>query len=271
MERHHLFPRKYLEGRGVTGPGRINQIANMSYVEWPENIEISATSPAEYWPKYMEQFTQEDMFAHALPTGWHTMEYDEFLEERRSLMARVIRKGFETIGATPEGEAIADLPPLIVKVMPDTYLHPAAPYSNVLALKKIVRNLTGDVLWYEQHMPEKVLELLTEELSVESIDAVRLMSGPANITAKAKKSFGRFRDEFEAQGLYVEWRVLASGDARVLHARVIADDDHTYELPPLNSILAGTVDSIRASEIPLDAFTDAWERGESLESYQPMS
>jgi hypothetical protein len=44
-----------------------------------------------------------------------------------------------------------------------------------------------------------------------------------------------------------------------MHARVIRDDEHIYELPPLNSILAGTVDSIRSSEMPMDAFEQAFE------------
>ena len=34
---------------------------------------------------------------HALPDGWHNMGYEEFLENRRSLMAKVIEKGFNTI------------------------------------------------------------------------------------------------------------------------------------------------------------------------------
>jgi hypothetical protein len=44
---------------------------------------------------------------------------------------------------------------------------------------------------------------------------------------------------------------------------VISDDHQTFEVPPLNSVLAGTVDSIRASEIPMGTFEDAWV-GESL-------
>jgi hypothetical protein len=34
---------------------------------------------------------------HALPSGWENMGYDEFLEERRKLMAGLIRQGFETL------------------------------------------------------------------------------------------------------------------------------------------------------------------------------
>lgn len=45
---------------------------------------------------------------------------------------------------------------------------------------------------------------------------------------------------------------------------MISDDYHTYEVPPLNSVLAGTVDSIRASDMPIDAFEDAWNDAEAV-------
>lgn len=98
VERHHLFPRKYLESIGMTGTRNINQIANLSYVEWPENIEISATPPSIYWPKYEAQFSTQDLLHHALPDDWPNQTYEQFLMERRSLIANVIKLGFETIG-----------------------------------------------------------------------------------------------------------------------------------------------------------------------------
>jgi hypothetical protein len=109
VERHHLFPRAYLEKQGTNDTRSVNQIANFSYVEWPENIEISDTAPSSYWPRYVDQFSSEDLFHHALPEDWAQMDYEQFLEERRKLMAQVIRKGFETIGA-PSGTSEAEIP-----------------------------------------------------------------------------------------------------------------------------------------------------------------
>ncbi len=109
IERHHLFPRRYLEREGISGTRSINQIANLSYVEWPENIEISDAAPSSYWPRYADQFSVEDLFHHALPQDWAQMDYEQFLEERRKLMAQVIRKGFETIGA-PSVSDDTDIP-----------------------------------------------------------------------------------------------------------------------------------------------------------------
>ena len=270
VERHHLFPRKYLQEQGVSGMRSVNQIANLSYVEWPENIEISATAPAEYWPRYAAQFSADDLFHHALPEGWDEMEYETFLEKRRALIAEVIRAGFKTIGAVPAaGDGSA--PPLVPPPA-DSYLHPDRPFSNELAIRRVIRQLRGTVFWYEQHMDRKALELLSEELQMNRVEEVRLLSGPANLTAKTKKAFRRFNDEAESQGVVCEWRVLSADQARAMHARVITDDDQTFEVPPLNSVLAGTVDSIRISEMPMESFEVAWVNGAvSLADFQPTS
>ena len=112
-------------------------------------------------------------------------------------------------------------------------------------------------------MDRKALEILIEELHDRGqVDEVRLLSGPANLSSKTKQAFERFATELEKQGhdapTGAYFRQIGPGR---LHARVISDDDQTFEVPPLNSVLAGTVDSIRASEIPMDAFEDAWANG----------
>lgn len=37
------------------------------------------------------------MYWHALPEGWHQMEYKRFLEERRERIAQITRDGFEKL------------------------------------------------------------------------------------------------------------------------------------------------------------------------------
>jgi len=259
IERHHLFPRRYLESIGVIGVRTVNQIANLAYVEWPENIEISDTPPSEYWPRYAAQFTAEDRWFHALPDDWEAMEYESFLVERRKLIARVVRRGFESIGAAPQSGHFAMPYPSTSGEITDSYLHPDRPFSNEAAIRRVVANLRGSVFWYEQHMDRKALEILHEALVLPEIDNVRLLSGPANVSSKTKRAFERFSTELENLGVAAEWRVLSADRARQMHARVIADDESTFEVPPLNSILAGTVDSIHVSEIPMDAFETAWE------------
>ena len=105
IERHHLFPRGYLKSMGMTSTREINQIANYTLVEWKDNIDISDDPPSSYVPQYEARFTHKEleqmMYWHALPKGWESMEYAEFLEARRKRIAGVIRDGFSKLdGAT---------------------------------------------------------------------------------------------------------------------------------------------------------------------------
>jgi hypothetical protein len=101
LERHHLFPRAWLAKQGIDDLKLVNQMANYALLEWPDNIDISDDPPHEYVPKIAQRFSKEDWTrmheAHALPDGWETMDYPGFLDERRRLMASIIRKGFETL------------------------------------------------------------------------------------------------------------------------------------------------------------------------------
>jgi len=100
LERHHLFPRNYLENQGITDRRAINQVANYALVEWQDNIDISNRPPAEYAPKYEKRFKAELKMMyrfHALPEHWYDMDYMEFLEKRRNLMATIVKEGFDSL------------------------------------------------------------------------------------------------------------------------------------------------------------------------------
>ncbi|MGA4645375.1 GmrSD restriction endonuclease domain-containing protein [Limisphaera sp. 4302-co] len=101
LERHHLFPRKYLKRQRITDPRDIDQVANYALVEWHDNLDISDRPPAQYAPQYESRFTPEQLEEmhryHALPEHWYQMDYPAFLEERRRRMAAIIREGFEQL------------------------------------------------------------------------------------------------------------------------------------------------------------------------------
>lgn len=101
LERHHLFPRAFLERNGVAERRMINQMANYALLEWPDNLEISDDDPKDYVPAVAERFADTEWKLmhemHALPDGWENLTYDEFLEQRRKLMASIIRRGYEKL------------------------------------------------------------------------------------------------------------------------------------------------------------------------------
>lgn len=106
LERHHLFPRKYLQRIGITEDRAINQVANYALVEWSDNIAISDQPPRYYVPKLEQRFTPDELQRmydlHALPERWYEMDFYEFLEQRRKRIAQVIRRGFMRLRESQE-------------------------------------------------------------------------------------------------------------------------------------------------------------------------
>lgn len=104
LERHHLFPKAFLQSQGIESLKDVNQIANFALLEWPKNIAIAAEDPATYWPAYSQSLGQAELeqmhFWHALPRDWHTMAYEDFLSARRRLLADVVKAGFQCLRDT---------------------------------------------------------------------------------------------------------------------------------------------------------------------------
>ena len=111
IERHHLFPKAYLRKQGITETSEINQIANLTFLEWGDNNAISDLSPSEYFPR-MDQCVQDPIdkarmyYLHALPDGWEWMDYKTFLHARREMMAQVIREGYNKLAEGKTGKGL---------------------------------------------------------------------------------------------------------------------------------------------------------------------
>ncbi len=116
IERHHLFPKALLASRGLTNTRQFNAIANMAFVDWPDNASIGSDDPMTYWPIMSQSMDAErrsrQVYWHALPVGWEQLDYTAFLERRRQLIAQVTRDGFDRLWdhkkVAPQG-TISDL------------------------------------------------------------------------------------------------------------------------------------------------------------------
>ena len=103
LDRHHLFPSNYLKNEGFQQTER-NQIANMVYLEFLLNIDISDDPPIKYMAditaKYYlskEDKLKKELENHSIPSDFFNMDYNSFLEMRRVCMANYIRKTFESL------------------------------------------------------------------------------------------------------------------------------------------------------------------------------
>jgi len=105
---HHIFPRDFLKKNGMER-GKYNQIANYVYMQQEVNIAVGNKAPDAYFSEVLEQCQggalkyggissldelHENLKSNCVPESIFTMSldhYDEFLKERRKLMAEKMR------------------------------------------------------------------------------------------------------------------------------------------------------------------------------------
>ncbi len=100
LEKHHLFPKAYLKSLDYSDR-KINQMANYAFIDWKDNMEILDEAPSSYYPIVCKGMSNEEIAKmedeNALPHGWENMQYEDFLEKRRKLMADKIKAAFEVL------------------------------------------------------------------------------------------------------------------------------------------------------------------------------
>lgn len=112
---HHIYPRNYLKKKGLPRT-KYNQIANFTLTQQEVNIAIGDKAPSVYMAEVRQQvnggkikyggITSEAAMTknfeiNSIPPRMlidGEMEYDEFLSERRSLMAARMREHFLNLG-----------------------------------------------------------------------------------------------------------------------------------------------------------------------------
>jgi hypothetical protein len=106
---HHIFPRDFLKKHGMAR-GKYNQIANYVYMQQEVNIAVGNKAPDVYFSEVLEQChggalkyggissldeLHENLKSNCVPESIFTMtldHYDEFLKERRKLMAEKMKE-----------------------------------------------------------------------------------------------------------------------------------------------------------------------------------
>lgn len=98
VDKHHIFPKHYLEQIGFENDRDRNQIANFTYLDYQTNIDIGDNPPSDYVDRYRKKLGEEAYLKtcadNALLVNFEKMEYLDFIAERRKLMAEIIKKGY---------------------------------------------------------------------------------------------------------------------------------------------------------------------------------
>ena len=111
---HHIFPKEYLKSKGFE-KSMYNQEANYAFLDTQVNKSIGKMAPNEYFPMALKQcdtgvitigsITDKDQLmmnleVNCVPSDVFDMDYthySKFLEKRRIMMAKKIRKYYESL------------------------------------------------------------------------------------------------------------------------------------------------------------------------------
>lgn len=112
---HHIFPKEYLKKNGIAERSKYNQVANYVYLDTGVNISIGKKAPKDYFTAALTQcysgnittgtISDRNLFlanleANCIPADIVNMtfdDYDEFLIERRKMMAKKIKKYYQSL------------------------------------------------------------------------------------------------------------------------------------------------------------------------------
>ncbi len=112
---HHIFPKSYLKNNGITSQTKYNQVANYTYLDTQVNKAISDDAPEIYFAKVKQQCKDKqvvlgnvsdeevlhsNLAENCIPNNIYKMDvssYDDFLVERRKMMAALIEKYYKRL------------------------------------------------------------------------------------------------------------------------------------------------------------------------------
>lgn len=110
---HHIFPRAYLQSSGITSKTKYNQVANYVYLDTQVNKAIGDDAPCVYFGSVKSQCDSKDiklgnisdenllrtnLKENCIPEEvfeMTTADYDDFLQKRRKLMAKMIEEYYK--------------------------------------------------------------------------------------------------------------------------------------------------------------------------------
>jgi len=90
-EYHHIFPKKYLEGKGRERK-EINSLVNFCFLTRSDNNTIKAKSPEDYSKLINKEKKEEYLKSLLIPIDFDNDDYNDFLSKRYKLLEELANK-----------------------------------------------------------------------------------------------------------------------------------------------------------------------------------
>ncbi len=220
LEVHHIFPKALLYKHGYSRPD-VNAIANFTFLTQETNLRVSNRDPAEYLEKFSAKHP-DAVSSHWIPMDrrlWDVENYQEFLAERRELLAHAANSFLDSllVGSMPEPvestpileRQVASMPGGIAGEEEEDLLlacnqwvvDQGLPEGELLF--ELPDPVTGEPLAvFDLAWPDGLQEGLSEPVTL-------LIDEPAETHEAANRAGFRFFTDFETFRAYVRREILA--------------------------------------------------------------
>lgn len=105
LHSHHIFPQSILYKEGSYSSDnhlhkqKVNEIANRAFLSQDSNLSLSDSKPSKYLPTVEEKYpgALQKQFVPLNPALWDLSQYEEFLQDRREMIARAYNTQMELL------------------------------------------------------------------------------------------------------------------------------------------------------------------------------
>lgn len=135
--------------------------------------------------------------------------------------------------------------------LPDNiFIEPSRPFSNIIALKKILEACTGFIYWLDKHFQKEALEIIWEIADANKIKEIAILSLDLEQTVNksARKYYKRLKKELHNKGVRLGWFVIDNKLIKDTHDRWVLTETTGWNLPNCNAIFSGQRSEIHKTE-----------------------
>ena len=148
------------------------------------------------------------------------------------------------------------------------YIEPGRDYSNLLAIRNILRLGSGYIKWLDKHFRRKALEWIMgeiEEGTLQNVTDIRILAGHFdNVTRRLQNDFRLFATECQTRGKQAEFRVITQRSILgSIHDRYILSQNVSFNVLPVQSIELGQWGSLFQTRRP-PPFDRYWQGATNL-------
>ncbi|MEG2687213.1 MAG: hypothetical protein RR954_08900 [Christensenellaceae bacterium] len=136
-------------------------------------------------------------------------------------------------------------------IIPQYYVNPTTPFSNIYNLRKVIRTCRGSVYWIDKHFRKEGFEILLDGLPFDGVSSVTVISGPDNFTQSAKADYSALKSELSARLIVLNWKIITDS-AFKWHDRWLLADNQCHNIPPVLAIIRGQRSDILQTKLQLD-------------------